>query len=167
REGIRAAWQFPSPARAYSWHAIYHAFAGHFPRTRIFNSLWPGLASGYENAFDGCILPGLRNDDVKKLIRDSRRGSIRAPLSLLSNLAAFKPDVLFCCGFRLWTLFALFFKFLRGSRVVIYWEGCSAQSIPSSKIKMMLRRLIGRFADAAISNGEDGAAYLVDVISLP
>jgi glycosyltransferase involved in cell wall biosynthesis len=51
--------------------------------------------------------------------------------------------------------------------VIIYWEGCSAQSVSTSKVKTMLRRLTARFADAAVSNGEEGNSYLRDVIGMP
>jgi len=166
REETRVAWLFPSLARAYYWQPFFKAFAAHFPRTAVFTSIWPGFATGYEGAFEVHTLPGLRYVDLKKPVRDSRRGFIWTPLSILKRLAAFKPDVLFCCGFSGWTLCALLFKLLRGSRVIIYWEGCSAQSVGSSTIKAMLRRAIGRFADAAVSNGEEGAAYLRDVVSI-
>lgn len=164
---IRVAWLFPSLARAYYWQPIFKAFAGRFPKTAIFTSIWPGFARGFEGAFEVHTLPGLRFIDLKKEVRDSRRGFIWTPLSILKKLAAFRPDVLFCCGFSGWTLCALLFKLFRGSRVIIYWEGCSAQSVGSSRIKVMLRRLIGRFADAAVSNGEEGAAYLRDIVAVP
>ena len=166
-EDVRVAWLFPSLARAYYWQPIFKAFAAYFPRTAIFTSIWPGFAPGYEGAFEVHTLPGLRYVDLKRQVRDSRRGFIWTPLSILKKLAAFKPHVLFCCGFSGWTLCALLFKLLRGSRVIIYWEGCSAQSVGSSQIKIMLRRAIGRFADAAVSNGEEGAAYVRDVVGIP
>lgn len=164
---IRVAWVFPSLARAYYWQPIFKAFAAHFPRTAIFTSIWPGFAAGYDGAFEVHTLPGLHYVDLRKQIHDSRRGFIWTPLSILKELATFKPEVLFCCGFSGWTLCALLFKLFRGCRVIIYWEGCSAQSVGSSRIKAMLRRLIGRFADAAVSNNEEGASYLRDVVAVP
>jgi glycosyltransferase involved in cell wall biosynthesis len=50
--------------------------------------------------------------------------------------------------------------------VIIYWEGCSAQSVSASKVKTMLRRLTARFANAAVTNGEEGTSYLRDVIGM-
>src|SRR5262245_60806976 len=166
REDIRVAWLFPSLARAYYWQPIFKAFAAHFPKTAIFTSIWPGFASGYEGAFEIHTLSGLRYIDLKKRVRDSRRGFIWTPPSILKELAAFKPDVVFACGFSGWTLSAFLFKLLRGSRIIIYWEGCSAQSVGRSKIKATLRRLIGRLADAAVTNAEEGAAYLRDVLAM-
>lgn len=165
-ETTRVAWLFPSLARAYYWQPIFKEFAGHFPKTMVFTSIWPGFAPGHENAFAVSTLPGLRYVDLKKQVRDSRRGFIWTPLSILRKLAAFKPDVLFCCGFSGWTLCALLFKLLRGSRVIVYWEGCSAQSIGSSRIKATVRRWIGRFADAALSNSEEGSAYLREIVGI-
>jgi len=166
REDIRVAWLFPTLARAYYWQPVFKEFVSRCPDTAIFTSIWPGFASGYDGAFKVCTLSGLRYIDLKKPVRDSRRGFIWTPPSILKELAAFKPDVVFACGFSGWTLSAFLFKLLRGSRIIIYWEGCSAQSVGRSKIKATLRRLIGRFADAAVTNAEEGAAYLRDVVAM-
>jgi glycosyltransferase involved in cell wall biosynthesis len=167
REEIRVAWLFPSLARGYYWQPVFKEFVARCPRTAVFTSIWPGFASRYEGTFEVHALPGLRYVDLKKQIGDSRRGFIWTPPSILRKLAAFSPDVIFSAGFSGWTLCALLFKLLRGSRVIIYWEGCSAQSISASKMKAMLRRWIGHFADAGVSNADEGTAYLRDVAGMP
>jgi glycosyltransferase involved in cell wall biosynthesis len=167
REEVRVAWLFPSLARGYYWQPVFKEFVARCPRTAFFTSIWPGFASGYEGAFEVHTLPGLRYIDLKKQIADSRRGFIWTPPSIIKKLAAFRPDVVFSAGFSGWTLCALLFKFFQGSRVVIYWEGCSPQSVGASTTKVVLRRLIGRFADAGVSNGDEGIAYLHDVVGMP
>jgi len=166
KENARVAWLFPSLARAYYWQPVFKEFSARCPRTAIFTSIWPGFASGYENAFEVHTLPGLRFVDLKKSNSDSRRGFIWTPLSIVRRLAAFHPDVVFSSGFSGWTLCALFFKLFGPCRVIIYWEGCSAQSVTPSKIKTALRRWIARFADAAVSNAAEGITYLRDVIGI-
>ncbi|MGB8065438.1 MAG: glycosyltransferase family 4 protein [Candidatus Sulfotelmatobacter sp.] len=166
-EEIRVAWLFPSLARAYYWQPVLKAFKAHCPRTAVFTAIWPGFAPGYEGAFELHILPGLRYIDLKKQLGDSRRGFIWTPPSIFKKLAAFDPHVIFSAGFSGWTLSALLFKLLRRSRVIVYWEGCSAQSIGSSRTKRALRRLIARFADAGVSNSEEGMEYLRDVLGMP
>lgn len=166
-ESARVAWLFPSLARGYYWQPVFKEFVARCPQTAIFTSIWPGFAPGYENAFDVHTLPGLRYIDVRKQIMDSRRGFIWTPLSIVKKLAAFDPEVVFCAGFSGWTLCALLFKLVRRSRVIIYWEGCSAQSVGASKLKTMLRRCIARFADAAVSNADEGTNYLRHVIGMP
>jgi glycosyltransferase involved in cell wall biosynthesis len=167
RENTRVAWLFPSLARAYYWQPVFKEFVARCPNTAIFTSIWPGFAPGYENAFEVHTLPGLGFVEFKKAVDDSRRGFIWTPLSIVKKLAAFHPDVVFACGFSGWTVCALLFKLFRRSRVIIYWEGCSAQSVSASRIKLQSRRWIGRFADAAVSNAEEGTSYLRDVIGMP
>lgn len=164
---IRVAWLFPSLARAYYWQPVLKEFVARCPRTAVFTAIWPGFAPGYESAFELHILPGLRYVDVRKQLGDSRRGFIWTPPSIFKKVAAFDPHVIFSAGFSGWTLCALLFKLLRRSRVIVYWEGCSAQSIGSSRSKRALRRLIAHFADGGVSNSEEGMKYLRDVLGMP
>jgi len=166
-ESTRVAWLFPSLARAYYWQPVFKEFVVRCPHTVIFTSIWPGFALGYENAFEVHTVPGLRYVDLRKQLPDSRRGFIWTPLSIVKKMAAFRADVVFSSGFSGWTLCALLFKLFRHCRVIIYWEGCSVQSVGTSKLKTMLRRWIARFADAAVSNADEGASYLRDIIGMP
>jgi glycosyltransferase involved in cell wall biosynthesis len=164
---IRVAWLFPSLARGYYWQPFFKEFAAHCPQTAVFTSVWPGFAPGYKGTFEVHTLPGLRYIDLKMQVQDSRRGFMWTPPSILRKLAAFDPDVIFSAGFSGWTLCALLFKLFRRSRAVIYWEGCSAQSVGASKTKALFRSWIARFADAGVSNSDEGASYLHDVIGMP
>ncbi|MGP0018978.1 MAG: glycosyltransferase family 4 protein [Candidatus Sulfotelmatobacter sp.] len=164
---IRVAWLFPSLARGYYWQPVFKEFAARCPRTAVFTSIWPGFAPGYENSFAIHTLPGLRYVDLKKRRPDARSGFSLTPLSILKKLADFGPDVVFSAGFSGWTLCALLFRLLRGSRVIIFWEGCSEHALGSSKVKTALRRWIAHFADAAVSNADEGTRYLRDVIGMP
>lgn len=165
--GTRVAWLFPSLARGYYWQPVFKEFVARCPCTAVFTCIWPGFAPGYENAFEVHILPGLGFVDFKKRQTDSRSGFIWTPLSILNKLAAFGPDVIFSSGFSGWTFCALLFRLFRHSRVIIFWEGCSAQSVSRSRIKTVLRRWIAHFADAAVSNADEGTRYLRDVIGMP
>jgi len=92
----------------------------------------------------------------------------RDTLAVLKDYAAaFGPDVVFASGFSGWTVCALLFRLLRGSRVIIFWEGCSIHAVGGSKVQAVLRRWIARFADAAVSNADEGTRYLHDVIGMP
>jgi glycosyltransferase involved in cell wall biosynthesis len=133
----------------------------------VFTSIWPGFAPGYENSFAVHTLPGLKYIDLKKRTLDARRGFIWTPLSILRKLAAFGPDVVFASGFSGWTVCALLFRVLRRSRVIILWDGCSVHALGSLKMQTVLRRWIAPFADAAVSNTDEGTAYLRDVIGMP
>jgi glycosyltransferase involved in cell wall biosynthesis len=165
-EEIRVAWLFPSLARGYYWQPVFKEFAARCPQTAVFTSIWPGFAEGLEGSFKVHIIPGLGYVDLRKKLPDSRRGFIWTPPSILRKLAAFGPDVIFSSGFSGWTLCALLFKLFRRSRVIIYWEGCSAQSIGRSRTKAWLRRLIAHFVDAGVSNSNEGIRYLRDVLGM-
>jgi len=164
---IRVAWLFPSLARAYYWQPVFKEFVARCPRTAVFTSIWPGFAPGYENSFAVHTLPGLRYVDLKKRTLDARRGFIWTPLSILKKLVAFGPDVVFASGFSGWTVCALLLRVLRRSRVIILWDGCSVHALGSFKVQTALRRWIAPFADAAVSNTDEGTVYLRDVIGMP
>lgn len=162
----RVAWLFPSLARAYYWQPILKEFVARCPRTAVFTSVWPGFAPGYEDSFEVYTLPGLRYVDLKKRLPDVRYGFTWTPPSVLRKLAAFGPDVMITSGFSGWTVCALLLRFVRHSRVIIFWEGCSTHAVKSSRMRNLLRRWIGYFADAAVSNAEEGTKYLREVVGM-
>jgi glycosyltransferase involved in cell wall biosynthesis len=163
----RVAWIFPSLARGYYWQPVFKQFAARYPQTVVFTGIWPGFAQGYENAFKVQMLRGVRFVTLKKRPGGSKGGYIRAPLSMLKQLAAFKPDVVFAVGFSGLTLYALLLKLLGRSRVIIFWEGCAPNSIGTSKVRGLTRRWLAQFADAGVSNAEEGARYLREVVGMP
>jgi glycosyltransferase involved in cell wall biosynthesis len=163
----RVAFLFPSLARAYYWQPVFKEFAARCPHTAIFTCIWPGFVPGYENTFTVHTLTGLRYIDLKKRLPDVRYGFIWTPLSILRKLAGFRPDVVFTSGFSGWTVCALLFRLVRRLRVIIFWEGCSTHTVKNSRLRVFCRRVIARFADAAVSNAPEGIAYLSDVIRVP
>jgi glycosyltransferase involved in cell wall biosynthesis len=164
---IRVAWLFPSLARAYYWQPVFKEFVARCPHTAVFTSIWPGFAPGYESSFAIYTLPGLRYVDLKKRRPDARTGFSWTPLSILKKLADFRPDVVITSGFSGWTVYALLFRLVRHSRVIIFWEGCSAHAVKNSKAQTVLRRWIAHFADAAVSNADEGTKYLREVVGMP
>lgn len=163
----RVAFLFPSLARAYYWQPVFKEFAERCPNTAVFTCIWPGFAPGYEDSFAVHTVPGLGYVDLKKRLPDVRYGFIWTPLSILKELRKFRPDVIFASGFSGWTVCALLFRLVRNSRVIIFWEGCSAHAVKNSTLRMFLRRWIARLADAAVSNAPEGIAYLHDGIGMP
>lgn len=80
----------------------------------------------------------------------------------------FHPDIVFVPGFSAFTLCGLALKMLTGSRLVLLWEGISpSKTFLDRPLRLMSRRMIARFVDAAISNTQDGMGYLRDVIGIP
>jgi glycosyltransferase involved in cell wall biosynthesis len=160
KKQIRVAWLFPSLARGYYWQPVFKEFARQLPETTIFTGLWPGFAHGYENAFKVQTLSDVRFVTLKKRRDGASGGYVRTPLSALTELAKFKPDVVFTNGFHGFTVCALLLRLIRGMRVVIFWEGNAPNSIGTSRIRAVTRRLISRMADAAVSNAGEGIRYL-------
>jgi glycosyltransferase involved in cell wall biosynthesis len=163
----RVAWLFPSLARAHYWQPVFREFVARCPHTAVFTSVWPGFAPGYENSFAVHTLPGLSYVDLKKRLPDVRYGFIWTPLSILKKLAVFRPDVVFASGFSGWTVCALLFRFIRRSRVIIFWEGCSAHAVKNSTVLTLLRRWMAHFASAAVSNAPEGITYLRNTVGMP
>jgi glycosyltransferase involved in cell wall biosynthesis len=166
-EDVRVAWLFPSLARAYYWQPVLKEFAARLPQTAVFTSIWPGFTPGYEGSFTVHTLPGLRYVDLKKRLPDVRYGFTWTPLSILKKLAAFSPNVVITAGFSGWTGCALLFKLLRHTRVIVFWEGCSVHAVKRSKVRTLVRRWMGHFADAAVSNADEGIRYLREVVGMP
>jgi len=160
RKPVRVAWLFPSLARGYYWQPVFKEFTRYLPETTIFTGLWPGFAHGYENAFQVRTLSGVRFVTLKRRHDGASGGYVRTPLSILAELGKFKPDVVFTNGFHGFTVCVLLLRLIRGIRVVIFWEGNAPNSLGTSRIRAITRRLISRMADAAVSNAEEGIQYL-------
>jgi glycosyltransferase involved in cell wall biosynthesis len=164
----RVAWLFPSLARTHYWQPVFREFTRAIPETRVFTGCWGGFAPGYEGTFNIRLIEGVRPVAVKNNKEGYKPGFLWAPLSITRDLAEFQPDIIFTSGFTSWTICALLYKLVRGSAVVVLWDGCSAHSAwKISSVRHLLRRLIAPFIDFGVSNMREGVEYLRDVLSIP
>jgi glycosyltransferase involved in cell wall biosynthesis/O-antigen/teichoic acid export membrane protein len=163
----RVAWLLPSMDRGNYWQPLLKEFSQEFPQTRVFTGKWNGYLPGYENSFQLETVPGYRFVVLKKVPAGYNQGFFWLPLSIVPRLFRFRPTVIFTSAFSLWSLYALVFKLFTGARVIILWDGNSpATDYRTSNSRLAFRRLIGRWADGAVSNMRAGVEYLQGVIRM-
>lgn len=159
----RIAWLLPSAF--YYWQPSLSEFSKQFPQTKVFTGRWVGFARGYENTLDIEVV-----GERKVFRRTSKQqgygsGFTYLSPSIIRSLFQFRPKLIFTCSFGIWTLLALLFKGFGGWRVVIVYEG-SAPGVDfiHSPLRLLLRQLMMRAADGAISNSQAGRNYLTEVL---
>ena len=163
----RVAWLLPSMDRGNYWQPLFKEFVREFPHTRVFTGVWNGYLRGYEDSFQLRFVPGFRFIVLGKNAQGYSRGLIWAPPAIIPDLYKFRPDVIFTTAFSLWTLYALACKWLTGARVIILWDGISpAAGYSDSFFRLQARKLMGRVADAGVSNMRAGVEYLNSVIGM-
>jgi glycosyltransferase involved in cell wall biosynthesis len=150
------------------WQPLFKEFSRLFPNTVIFTGNWPGYLRGYEESFTVQQLGGFKLVALKRTETGAYIGFIRAPASILPELRKFRPSVIFTCSFTIWTLYALIYKSFSRCRVVGVYDGASpSTAFLHSAIRLRLRRTLGRFLDAVITNSQAGERYLRDVLRIP
>lgn len=156
------AWLMPSLARGNYWQPVFRDFTKLFPNSTVFTGMWPGFLPGYEGSFHVRYLPGHRFVTFKKSAEGYDRGLIWAPpLGVIRELLKFRPSVIFTSSFSIWTLYAIVFKVFIRCRVIILYEGISPNtSYLDSPLRLKIRQIMARFADAGVSNMHGGIEYL-------
>lgn len=160
---LRIAWLLTA-APAY-WHPVLSEFTHIFPQTTLFTGSWSGFAQGYENSF------AVEEMGTRKIIRlTPTLNGYGATLTFLSpniirKLIRYKPNVIFADGFCMWTVFVLVLKIFISWKVVVIYDGSSPSvDYRNSGIRIFLRRLMSKFADAFITNNYGGKDYLVNFL---
>jgi glycosyltransferase involved in cell wall biosynthesis len=162
---IRIAFVTPSWARGWRSQPVFREFAKLFPQTVVFTGYWPGFTRGYEGSFEVRQLRGVRPAG-----REGRtaRGFTWASPRALWQLFRFRPQVIFTNGFHMCALYALLLKTILDTKVVLLWQGVSAETggTPGSG-RLWARRRMARFFDLAVSNTQDGVDYLQAAVGFP
>ncbi|MBD1847791.1 glycosyltransferase family 4 protein [Cyanobacteria bacterium FACHB-63] len=160
---IRIAWLLPTAW--FYWHPVLSHFAKIFPQARVFTALWPGFAKGYEDSFPVEIVGENRFVAPKRETTGYSRGFTFLSPNIIIRLLQYKPDLIFADSFRIWSLFALLLKPFCAWRVILSYEGSSPTvDYRNSPLRLFLRRLMVRAADAYMTNSQTGKAYLVEVL---
>ncbi len=130
------------------------------PETVVFTGFWSGYTPGCESAFKVKLV------GTTRLVPTSHSSCIiLPPLRIFRHLLDFRPDVVFTSSFTLWTAFALLFRFWKGVRVVVAYDGSAPHvDMSNSAVRLFIRRVMARFADAFITNSYAGKAYLHKVL---
>jgi glycosyltransferase involved in cell wall biosynthesis len=166
---LRIAFGITSMRSGPYWQPVLMQIAQLFPQTIVFTSCWSGFIPGYEQTFQfRATRTSTKSVMISRDAPDDNSSFRRVKPYLLWELVRFHPDVIFVPGFSVFTLCGLAVKMFVGSRLVLLWEGISPRrTFLDCPLRLKSRRIIARFADAAISNTRDGMEYLRDVIGIP
>ncbi|MCU0568765.1 MAG: glycosyltransferase family 4 protein [Oculatellaceae cyanobacterium Prado106] len=162
----RIAWLLTSAF--YYWHPMLSCLSERFPQTIAFAAKWQGYAPGYENSFAVDVV-GKRNVVLLKRSPIGYGTSITLlPLNIIHRLWKSQRNVIFSNSFGIWTILALLFKAIGRWRIIIAYEGSSpGVDYRYSFLRLMLRRVMVRGADACITNSAAGKDYLTQVLQAP
>ena len=162
---VRVAWLLP--VTWFYWQPLLSEFTKKFPQTIIFTALFPGYSKGYEDSLSLNIIGKFNVLKDRKKLAKPQYGSGYTALSpkVILPLLKYKPDLIITSSFGLWTILALIFKPFGRWRIVIAYEG-SAPGVDflNSPLRLGIRKLMVRAADAYITNSKAGKAYLIDFL---
>ncbi|MGL5926576.1 glycosyltransferase family 4 protein [Chroococcidiopsis sp.] len=161
---FRIAWLLP--VAWFYWQPALCQFTQTFPQTKVFTGLFPGFARGFDNSF---VVEVVGKFHVLETARETTGyGSSFTYLSpsIIFHLLRLRPHAIFSSSFGIWTILALLLKPLCWWRVIIAYEGSSPDvDYRNSALRLLVRRLMVKFADACITNSQAGKAYLVDILN--
>lgn len=163
---ISIAWLLP--AFKYYWQPAIIEFNRYFPNTKVLTGFFPGLVT--EECVDSLEIELVGK--FKPLGRKNKKSysSFFTYLSptIIVYLIRFRPDIVFTSSFGIWTIIALLLKHVYGWKVIIAYEGSSpGVDFINSPLRLLLRRIMVKLADAYISNSERGKNYLIDILHAP
>ncbi|NJL85871.1 MAG: glycosyltransferase family 4 protein [Leptolyngbyaceae cyanobacterium SM1_1_3] len=162
----RVAWLLTSAF--YYWHPMLSQLAQRLPDTKAFVANWRGYASGLEDSFAVDIVGDRKIIPLLKSKTSYGSNFTFLPLNIVNRLLQFKPQVIFSNSFGMWTLLALLSKPMGHWKVIIAYEGSSpGVDYRNSPVRLRLRRLMVKWADACITNSQAGRDYLVKLLKAP
>lgn len=159
----KIAWLLPSAS--FYWQPTLYELTKCFPNTKIFTARWKGYAKGYEDSIQVEIVGQRKIVEIAPGSSGYGYNYTNVSLKIVPHLLRFKPEVVFSNSFGIWTILALLFKFVGRWRVVIAYEGSSPNvDFRNSPLRLWIRRVMVRFADACIANTKAGQVYLIDIL---
>jgi glycosyltransferase involved in cell wall biosynthesis len=163
---LRVVWAFPSFVRGYYWQPVIKNVAERFPNTTVVTGAWPGFLSGHEDSFPVRVRPGIRTV-VWKFGGRQIRFTWASP-SVMWEIVCLRPEVIVSPGFNVFTFLGLLLKIVRGTRVIVAWEGISPTIARlNAPLRLGFRRLLAHFIDGVVSNSREAADYLREVLRIP
>ena len=162
----RIAWLLP--VAWFYWQPAISEFTKQFPKTKVFTALFPGFVQGFEDTLDVRVVGEFKV--VRSAEKSEGYNSRFTSLSpaIIGHLFQFKPQLIFSSSFGIWTILALLLKPIGAWKVVIVYEG-SAPGVDfrNSSLRLTVRKMMIRAADACISNTKAGRTYLTKILQSP
>ena len=163
---LQIAWLVPTAW--FYWQPSLSELAKLFPNTKVFTGLFPGFAKGFENSLDVEVVGERKVIAVTQSKTSYGDNFTYLSPKIVPHLLSYKPDVVFSSSFGIWSLFALFLKWIGGWKVILAYEGSSpGVDYRNSSLRLALRRLMVCMADACITNSRAGKEYLVKILNAP
>ncbi len=167
-ESLRVALLFPTVELGTYWQPVLKKLSELTDRVTLYTGRpWAGFdPDDPETATVEVVGEAVRvTSSIAKT--DYSGGYMRLSPKIIGRLLRFKPQVVIACGFSVWTMLALLFKPIGKWRVIMAWDGSSPNvDFLNSKPRLLLRRIIVAFVDAAITNSEAGKAYFVNYLGV-
>ncbi|MDJ0615531.1 MAG: glycosyltransferase [Calothrix sp. MO_192.B10] len=165
KNDTRVAWLFPSMELGNYWHPVFSKLTELFNHTIIYTGKWPGFTKGYEDKFTVELVGRTKRLETSQSLLGYNPGFDLVSPAIVSHLFQFKPQVVFTIAFSLWSFLAVLLKPICRWQVVIAYEGSSPTVDDcNSKFRIFWRRMITRFADAFITNTNQGKLYLTNIL---
>ncbi len=158
---LRISWLLP--VAWFYWQPALAEFTQQFPETTVYTGLFPGFARGLEGKLKVEVVGQFRVIEINK--DEGSYGDNFTYLSpgIVGHLLRLRPHVVITSSFGIWTILALMLKPLLWYRVIIAYEGSSpGVDYRHSPLRLFVRRVMVRLADACITNSRGGRAYLLD-----
>jgi glycosyltransferase involved in cell wall biosynthesis len=165
---MRVAWLLPSMGTGgISFQHLLCEFTKQFPNTKTFTGQWCGYAAGFENTYQVEVVGETKHVDVIKTANGYNAGFSLASPDIIRRLLQFKPDIIFANAFSMWTAIALFLKPIGHWKVVIIYEGGSpTYESDRRSVRLVVRRLLVKLADAFVVNSQTGRSYFLNVLNV-
>lgn len=147
------------------WHPVFKELTKIVEATTVYTGFWPGFTPGFEGAFTVEVVGKTKHIEITPPKDGYSRNISYVSPSIIGHLLKLKPQVIFANGFSIWTLLALLLKPWGKWRIIIAYEGSSPTvDYCDSKLRLILRRAMVRFADAFITNNDRGKVYLTKIL---
>ena len=159
--GPRIAILIPFAAKGQYWPPLLAELARRFPGTTVFSCMKSEVPLPYQGAYAHRFAGAARHVSVFPGPTGPGLSMTLLPLGIFGMLLRFRPQVIFTSGFSTWSVLSLVLGALRGSRVVILYDGSSpGVDLARRSFRIALRRVMARRADAFMTNSRAGATYL-------
>lgn len=166
-EDVRVAFVTPSRARGWRCQPIFRQLTKIYPHTIVFTGYWPGFTAAYVGSFEVREFPGTRFFPASRRETGALKGFTWISPRAGWNLLRCRPDVVFTNGFHLCALYAWLSKIILGTRVVLLWQGVSAETGGQrGSLRLRVRQVMRRCFDLCICNTKAGVDYLVGTVGI-
>lgn len=164
-KNLKVAWLLP--VFWYYWQPALMEFTKYFSNTKIFTGLFPGYIKGFEDRLNVELVGEFRPIGGRNKKSYGSGFTYLSP-KIIGCLLRYKPDIIFSNSFGIWTIIALLLKPWQKWRVLIAYEGSSpGVDYRNSRLRLFIRQIMVRAADAFITNSQEGKKYLIDILDAP